>query len=113
MQEEEIKRLVSLTKQPIKNIQTTEAETIIEFENGETIQLSGGRKMVNNTPQLACCSYCGTVRSKENPMISPDDKPNILICSKCTVQALELFVKSGLEIELELSFLTKDIYRKK
>ena len=111
MQEEELKRIAQLTQQKVKNIQTTETETIVEFENGETLQLSGGKKLVGSLPQVAKCSYCNSAREKGNPMISPDNKPHILICSKCAVQALELFVKNGVEIELDLSFLMKNIYK--
>jgi NADH pyrophosphatase NudC (nudix superfamily) len=107
MEDDKIKKLIETTQKKIKNIKTTEKETMIEFEDGEVLNLSGGQSLLGAIKQIPVCSYCGKQRSKQNPMISPDNNETIMICSDCTVKALETFIKSGVEIELDISFLNK------
>lgn len=107
MEEEQLKKLLEITQKKISKIETSNNQTVIEFKDGEVLNLFGGQSFLGAIQQAPCCSYCGKPRDKNNPMISPDNHPKFMICSHCTVKALEMFLQSGVELELDLSFLLK------
>ncbi len=107
MNDEQIKKMMELSQKKIKNIETTFQNTILEFEDGEKMVLLGGQNMVGPIKQVPCCTYCGKEKSKKIPMISPDDRDDVMICSDCTLDALKLFVQSGIEIDIDLSYIFK------
>lgn len=98
---EEISKLI---KQPVKRIQREGQLTIIEFEDGQTLPLYGNTSEIQGIKaQIHECSFCGTVGTKEKPVVSLNRQNDPLICSKCASFAIELFVKNGIEVELDIS----------
>jgi hypothetical protein len=103
----ELNKIIELTKKKLKNIETTNNNTILEFEDGEKINLIGGKSLLSNLKKIPTCSFCGTEREDGIPMISSDLSNDVLICSSCTIQATELFLKKGVEMKINLSFFNK------
>jgi hypothetical protein len=100
-----LKKIIEATQKKIKNIELSENQTIIEFMDGETITLQGGKQIGTTMKSLQHCSYCGKIRDKKTPMISPDHNDNVLICPRCAIEAVQIFAKSGVDLEIDLSFL--------
>ena len=113
MDDELVLKMLEAAKKKIKNIETNDKNTIIEFEDGERVTLLGGKGMTGPIKKMSYCSYCGTERTSKKPMISPDDNDKILICPDCAVKAVEMFVKSGVEIEMDVSFLSSTFNKNK
>lgn len=104
LDENKIKELSDLVKQPIKNIKQEGQMTVIEFENGKTLPLFGGSAGLEGLKNLIHeCSFCGNVGTKDDPVVSLNGKDNPLICSNCTSLALKTFIQNGIEIELDIT----------
>ncbi len=105
--EEYIKKIIKTINNKVEKIDFTDTNTIIDFADGEKMILHGGKNMVGKIKKIPKCSFCDEEKTDKNIMISPDNNENILICPKCSAQAVEMFVQRGVEIDLKLPYIKK------
>ncbi|MNJ90007.1 hypothetical protein D3C87_75980 [compost metagenome] len=112
--EEKIKELSELIKQPIKEIREEGQVTILEFENGQYLPLYGGQAGMKGLQQkVHNCSFCGSPGTKESPVVSLNKENDPVICSSCATTAIKLFVNNGIEIELDITdMVSEDLINK-
>ena len=90
--EEELQELL---KEKIIGIKQENNNTIIFFENGESLPLSGYPIELN----IPKCSFCQEY-SFNDPLFTIND--DIFICKNCTTLAVETFLKNNIDIQLKL-----------
>lgn len=114
LDEEKIKELSELIKQPIKEIREEGPVTILEFENGQFLPLYGGAAgMEGMKVQVHNCSFCGSPGTKESPVVSLNKENDPVICSSCATMAIKLFINNGVEIELDITdIVSEDVINK-
>ncbi|MDF2534283.1 MAG: hypothetical protein K0R18_440 [Bacillales bacterium] len=104
LDEERIKELTILMKQPVKDIKQDGQMTFVEFEDGQILPLYGGTAGLEGLQSsFHSCSFCGTIGTNEKPVVSLSEKNEPLICSNCVTIAVQLFVQNGVEIELDIT----------
>lgn len=103
-QNDQLKKLIELTKSKVVSIKNVDSGTLIEFENGEVLPLVGGSFTLENV-EFPKCSFCGREQTENFPLIGPPDRDFPLICSKCTSIAMETFIKHNIEVEIDISHL--------
>jgi hypothetical protein len=104
MENNEIEELKKLIDSPIANITRNDSSTIIEFENGVILPLYGGS--FEAELEIPTCFLCNQPGDND-PLFTIDDKKHI--CKKCTILALETFIKNGVQIDLNLGDAFPDI----
>lgn len=110
-QDETIKNLIELIKKPVKSINNDGPTTLIEFEDGEILPLFGGGAVLPEV-QTPKCSFCGREQSPGFPLMGPPHKDDPLICSSCASKSVEIFIKNGVEIELDVSYFPEHFKNK-
>ena len=113
IQNDTIQNLIELTNKKVKSIREEGASTIIEFEDGEILPLFGGGALITEQIKLPECSFCGREQSKGFPLMGPPGKDDPMICSVCAAKAVEIFIKHGVEVELDISHFPQSSLKKK
>lgn len=113
LQQDQIQKLVELTKKEIVDIRQEGQTTVVEFDDGQILPLFGGGTEIADAQPEPVCSFCGTEQSRENPLMAPPEKSEPCICSKCACRAVELFVYNGVDVELDLPITEDTLVEKK
>lgn len=101
LNEEQLQKLVELTKQEIVEIREEGQSTVVEFADGQILPLYGGGATILDLQPDPTCSFCGVEQDSDNPLIAPPGKNDPCICSKCACRAVEIFVEHGVTVELD------------
>ena len=88
----------SLEDKKIKNIVNQGDKTLVEFEDGEHLELSG--VPFEFQTNIHVCSFCGEPGFKD-PLFTSGDE-TCYICKDCTVIAVRTFLEHHIDLELQL-----------